>query len=68
MGSAQVLAGTHLRLMRMLFRALPSSQRTLTTKHVDFIETFGSFWRVGCLVCLCGLQSRVPAFAFDMVI
>ncbi|CAK9059161.1 unnamed protein product [Durusdinium trenchii] len=34
----EVVEGTHLRLMRMLFRALPNGSRTLAPKHVDFIE------------------------------
>ena len=33
--------GTQIRLIRMLFRALPAWDRTLVTKHVDFLEKLG---------------------------
>eukprot|EP00435_Cladocopium_sp_Y103_P058504 s1151_g20.t1 len=64
--AANVNEGTQIRLMRMLFRALPVGSHLLAEKHVDFIETEGSRLTPAALtdlISICNAHSEVtPPF------
>ena len=39
----QVVEGTQVRLLRMLFRSLPVGARRLSETHADFLQKLGNF-------------------------